>query len=196
MCKTKLGLGQYQETIIVWKRKKEDKFQVHWIYLLGLFDTTFDKKVYRATISFIPKSISSTIHRYHYYLNMNQTRGMINMCCHAKYALTCCFLEQKTLLYQPIYSYYCSTYLFLASISLLFEYKKENIVYFIVSVITFYSSIRHTLQNCLELFHKSIQNWIRTADGVWLVFHINMHYARTVSFFVHILTDIITDMNV
>ena len=59
MCKTKLGLGQYQETIIVWKRKKEDKFQVHWIYLLGLFDTSFDKKMYRATISFIPKSISS-----------------------------------------------------------------------------------------------------------------------------------------
>ena len=118
------------------------------------------------------------------------------MCCRAKYALTCCFLEQKTLLYQPIYSYYCSTYLFLASISLLFEYKKENIVYSIVSVITFYSSIRHTLQNCLELFHKSIQNWIRTADGVWLVFHINMYYARTVSFFVYILTNIITNINV
>ena len=118
------------------------------------------------------------------------------MCCHANYALTCCFLEQKTLLYQPIYSYYCSTYLFLASISLLFKYEKENIVYFIVRVITFYSSIRHTLQNCLELFHKSIQNWIRTADGVWLVFHINMHYARTVSFFVYILTDIITNINI
>ena len=129
MCKTKLGLGQYQETIIVWKRKKEDKFQVHWIYLLGLFDTSFDKKIYRATISFIPKSMSFTI-----YLNMNQTRGMINMCCHAKYALTCCFLEQKTLLYQPIYSYYCSTYLFLASISLLFEYKKK-ILYILLLVL-------------------------------------------------------------
>ena len=64
MCKTKLGLGQYQETIIVWKRKKEDKFQVHWIYLLGLFDTSFDKKMYRATISFIPKSILSLLFQY------------------------------------------------------------------------------------------------------------------------------------
>ena len=69
-------------------------------------------------------------------------------------------------------------------------------MYFIVRFITFYSSIRHTLQNCLELFHKSIQNWIRTADGVWLVFHINMYYARTVSFFVYILTDIITNINI
>ena len=55
-------LGQHEETIIVWKRKKEDKFQVHWIYLLGLFDTSFDKKIYRATISFIPKSMSFTIY--------------------------------------------------------------------------------------------------------------------------------------
>ena len=64
MCKTKLGLGQYQETIIVWKRKKEDKFQVHWIYLLGLFDTSFDKKIYRATIYLIPKSSTWLIFEY------------------------------------------------------------------------------------------------------------------------------------
>ena len=189
MCKTKLGLGQYQETIIVWKRKKEDKFQVHWIYLLGLFDTSFDKKMYRATISFIPKSISSISLLFQYELNKR----------YYCYVLPCkvstpVVSGTKTLLYQLLYSYYCSTYLFLASISLLFEYGKENIVYFIVRFITFYSSIRHTLQNCLELFHKSIQNWIRTADGVWLVFHINMYYAHTVSFFVHILTDIITNI--
>ena len=150
--------------------------------------------MYRATISFIPKSISSMM-----------LIVIISIWIKQEVLLLCVAMQSihlpvvsgtKTLLYQLLYSYYCSTYLFLASISLLFEYKKENIVYFIVSVITFYSSIRHTLQNCLELFHKSIQNWIRTADGVWLVFHINMHYARTVSFFVYILTDIITNINV